>query len=86
MDVNLRTVLVVEDEPLIRLTLLEELEDAGFQVLEAGTAEDAMVVITDQIIHLRFTSRCQASFQVSTMLMWSRIVFRRPAQSFLHTG
>jgi DNA-binding response OmpR family regulator len=34
--------LLVEDEYLIRLTLAELLADEGFEVLEAGTAEDAL--------------------------------------------
>lgn len=41
----MRTVLVVEDEPLIRLTLIDALEDAGFRVIEAQTADEAMDLI-----------------------------------------
>ena len=37
-----RTVLVVEDELLIRMTLSEALADAGFAVLEAGDGEEAL--------------------------------------------
>lgn len=51
----MRTVLVVEDEPLIRLMLTDALEDAGFSVIEAGTADEALGIITDQTIHLLFT-------------------------------
>jgi CheY-like chemotaxis protein len=35
-------VLVVEDEFLIRLTIVEALSDEGFEVLEAGTGQDAL--------------------------------------------
>jgi CheY-like chemotaxis protein len=35
-------ILVVEDEFLVRLFAVDALEDAGFRVLEAGTAADAM--------------------------------------------
>ena len=35
-------VLVVEDEALIRLGVAMELEDAGYQVLEAGSADQAI--------------------------------------------
>jgi two-component system, response regulator PdtaR len=37
-----RTVLVVEDEPLVRLMVAEELRDSGMSVIEAGTADEAL--------------------------------------------
>lgn len=40
-----RTVLIVEDEPLIRLTLADALEDEGFNVLEAATVLEAVAVL-----------------------------------------
>ena len=49
------TVLVVEDEPLIRLTLIDALEDAGFKVIEAETADEAMDLISEHTVHLLFT-------------------------------
>lgn len=49
------TVLVVEDEPLIRLTLIDALEDAGFRVIEAETADEAMDLIAEHTVHLLFT-------------------------------
>lgn len=39
------TILVVEDEPLLRMTVCEELEDRGFSVLEAEDAESAFRII-----------------------------------------
>jgi CheY-like chemotaxis protein len=39
------TILLVEDEPLVRLDLAEMLEDAGFQVLEAANADIALKVL-----------------------------------------
>jgi CheY-like chemotaxis protein len=36
------TVLVVEDEPLVRLMVAEELRDSGMRVIEAGTADEAL--------------------------------------------
>lgn len=39
------TVLVVEDEALIRLAIVDELEVAGFQVFEADSAAAAIVII-----------------------------------------
>ena len=41
-------VLVVEDEAIIRMTLVCELEDAGFVVIEAKNADVAMAMITDR--------------------------------------
>src|SRR5829696_17709 len=38
-------VLVVEDEPLVRMTAADELEEAGFQVLEAMNADEALKVL-----------------------------------------
>jgi CheY-like chemotaxis protein len=36
------TILVVEDEILVRMFAVDALEDAGFRVLEAGTAAEAL--------------------------------------------
>ncbi|SCY92730.1 Response regulator receiver domain-containing protein [Microvirga guangxiensis] len=38
-------VLLVEDEPLVRMTAADELEEADFQVLEAANADVAMAVL-----------------------------------------
>jgi DNA-binding NtrC family response regulator len=40
-----RIVLVVEDDPLIRLFLADLLEDAGFAVIEAGSVLEAVGVL-----------------------------------------
>jgi DNA-binding response OmpR family regulator len=39
------TILVVEDEALLRLLLMEVLEEAGFKVIEACTADDAVLLL-----------------------------------------
>ncbi|AMJ63718.1 response regulator [Bosea sp. PAMC 26642] len=39
------TVLVVEDEPLIRMNAVSMIEDAGFEVIEAVNADDAIVLL-----------------------------------------
>ncbi len=50
------TVLVVEDDPLIRDLVSEELGDAGFLVLQVGDAHQAIAVLeARQDIHLIFT-------------------------------
>jgi two-component system cell cycle response regulator CpdR len=51
----LRKVLVVEDEPMIRLAAIDALEEAGFVVLEAATADDAMNIIDAHTIQFLFT-------------------------------
>lgn len=38
-------VLVVEDEILIRMMLSDELRDAGFHVIEAANADEALVIL-----------------------------------------
>lgn len=49
-------VLVVEDEVLIRMSLIAELEDAGFEVFEASNAAEAIeVLIANDRIRLMFT-------------------------------
>lgn len=49
------TILVVEDEPLVRLSVATELRDGGYRVLEAGTADEALIALTgDQTIDLVF--------------------------------
>lgn len=54
---NRRTaVLVVEDEALIRMSIVEELEDAGFEVFEASDAAHAIeVLIANTSIEVMFT-------------------------------
>jgi CheY-like chemotaxis protein len=41
-----RNILVVEDEPLLRLVLSSALEDAGYSVLEAGTVLQAIALLS----------------------------------------
>lgn len=45
MSEDQSTVLLVEDEPLIRLFISELLEDAGFRVVEAANATEALVLL-----------------------------------------
>ena len=43
-----KCVLLVEDEGLIRLTLAETLEDAGYTVVEAGTGDEACALLREK--------------------------------------
>jgi len=45
MPADQSIVLLVEDEPLIRLVVSELLEDAGFKVVEAANAAEALVLL-----------------------------------------
>jgi CheY-like chemotaxis protein len=42
---NCRTVLVVEDEPMIRMMGAEVLADSGFEVVEAESADEAISIL-----------------------------------------
>jgi len=51
-----RTILIVEDEPIIRMCAAELVEDAGFAVIEVGDAETAMARLeAEQPIAVVFT-------------------------------
>jgi len=50
------TVLVVEDEVLIRLLIADELRDLGVQVLEASNAAEALTILESQLsVQVLFT-------------------------------
>jgi DNA-binding response OmpR family regulator len=51
----MRKVLVVDDEVLIRLTVTDALRDAGFEVIEASTADEAVEMIDSEVIHFLST-------------------------------
>lgn len=42
-----RTILIVEDEPIIRMCAAEMVEDAGYIALEVGDAQAAMALLED---------------------------------------
>jgi CheY-like chemotaxis protein len=50
------TVLLVEDDSLIRLTTAEYLRGVGYNIVEAITAEEALAVLSSGVkIHLLFS-------------------------------
>ena len=58
MAVNIKpiAVVVVEDEPLLRISIAGELEDEGFLVFEASNADEAIAIIqANPTIHALFT-------------------------------
>lgn len=48
-------VLIVEDEALVRMYGSDVLESAGFEVLEAATADEAVVLLEQHDVHLLFS-------------------------------
>ena len=46
VDVSARTVLIVDDEELIRLMLVDEFRHAGFPVADADSADAAFKILT----------------------------------------
>jgi CheY-like chemotaxis protein len=39
------TVLVVEDEPIIRMNAVAMIEDAGYDVIDASNADEAIIML-----------------------------------------
>lgn len=49
-------VLVVEDEPLVRMAIVDHLEDEGFAVLEAANADQAVEILSTNVnVRILFT-------------------------------
>ena len=42
-------VLIVEDDPQLRLLLAEHIRDSGYEVLEAGNADEALAVLSSGV-------------------------------------
>ena len=49
------TILVVEDEPWIRLALVQHLEECNFHVLEAASVREAITALENRAVTLVFT-------------------------------
>jgi CheY-like chemotaxis protein len=49
------TILVVEDEDLVREMIAEELQDSGYAVLKASCADEALAVLHREAISILFT-------------------------------
>jgi CheY-like chemotaxis protein len=55
LDRQLGTILVVEDETFINMYVSEELEDAGYTVLTAGNADQAIALLEKHDVRCIFT-------------------------------
>jgi two-component system, response regulator PdtaR len=49
------TILIVEDEVLVRMTIAQELRFAGFNVFEASNADEAVDLLRSQCVHVLFS-------------------------------
>ncbi len=54
-DRKMRTVLIVEDEDLVREIALVEFEEAGYRVIEAASGEAALAHLAVDTVDLLFT-------------------------------
>jgi two-component system, response regulator PdtaR len=53
---TVKTVLVVEDEPIIRMAAIDLVEELGFTALEAASADEAIAILEANTgIHVIFT-------------------------------
>jgi DNA-binding NtrC family response regulator len=51
-QIGQETILVVEDEVLIRMPIAQYLRDCGYRVIEAASADEAMTVLLDEKTHV----------------------------------
>lgn len=72
-----RSILVVEDEVLIRLHLSEELRDAGYTVIEAATGDEAITLLSsvDDVGLLLTDIRMPGSVDGMALASWTRSRF-----------
>ncbi|KAE9640889.1 response regulator [Pseudomonas sp. PB106] len=47
MSANASTILVVEDDDIVRMLIVDVLEELDFKVVEAGDGEDALKILND---------------------------------------
>ena len=69
------TVLVVEGDVLLRLSISAYLRDCGYKVIEAADAEEAVLVLKQPKLDvdvLFSESRCRARWTVSALAQWTR--------------
>jgi CheY-like chemotaxis protein len=72
-----RSILVVEDEVLIRLHLAEELRDAGYTVIEAASGDEAMTLLSsvDDVGLVVTDIRMPGNVDGSALANWTRAKF-----------
>ncbi|MFG1424827.1 response regulator [Roseixanthobacter glucoisosaccharinicivorans] len=81
-----RTILVVEDEPLVRLVIAEALRDQGFRVVEAASADEAILALSAGLaVDLVFTD-VRMPGAVDGLALASRLKRERPELPVLITS
>jgi CheY-like chemotaxis protein len=79
-------ILVVEDEVLIRMACAEELRDAGFSVIEAASADEALVCLTaGETVDLVFTD-IQMPGSMNGLELASRLAVQYPSLPVILTS
>jgi DNA-binding NtrC family response regulator len=81
------TILVVEDDVLVRMPIAQYLRDCGYKVFEAVNAEEAMTVLLheDTVVHLVF-SDIEMSGAIDGFGLAKWICEHRPGVDVLLTG
>ena len=72
-------ILVVEDEPLIRMNAAVLLEDEGYEVIEAATARAALAVLEKRNGEIRLACSWRSIAGVGSRLMSGRRLKTAPA-------
>ncbi|HQS49646.1 MAG: hypothetical protein B7Z41_01900 [Rhizobiales bacterium 12-66-7] len=81
-----RTILVVEDEPLVRLVIAEALRDQRFRVVEAASAEEAVLALASGLaVDLVFTD-VRMPGALDGLAFANRLKRERPALPVLITS
>lgn len=90
---KLLVVLVVEDEFLLRMNAVEMIEDAGFEVVQAGNADEAIAILESRFdICVVFTdiqmpgSMDGLKLAAAVRGSWPPIKIHRGVRSTRHTG
>ena len=87
MSKSSETVLVVDDEILIRLVIAEYLRDCGYKVIEAANAQEALLVLqqTERDVDVLFTDiEMPGDLDGFGLAQWVRS--NRPATEVILTG
>ncbi len=86
METRKAVVLIVEDEPVVRFSTLDVLEEVGYSVLEAANADEAMVLFRNRPdIDIVFTDINMAG-TMDGMLLAQRIRAIRPSIGIIITS
>ena len=78
-------ILLVDDEEIVRITLEAYLEDEGFTVISAISGEEALEMLTDQVIDIGIIDMRLPGIDGNTLI--SKLNKLRPEMKFIiHTG